>query len=201
MTVNTNYNPNDHKAQRFTMRLALVTIAMSFGGLTSYYLVRQSSGNWMEFPIPSIFWVSTLILALSSMAIQMAHMANKKNNIGILKLGVTLTLVLGITFLALQWLGWQQLMDMGVFLSGGNASGSIFYVITGAHFVHVIGGLLFILLALIRTMYLFDVNNVNNTFLDKVNDKLRIRTDLLVVYWHFMGILWLYLFIFLNVNH
>ena len=129
LAVNKINNPNDHKAQRFTMRMAIVAIAMTFAGFTSYYLVRQSSGNWLQFPIPSIFWVSTLIIGLSSMAVQMAHIANRKNNIGTLKLGIGLTFILGTIFCVLQWLGWQELRSMGVFLDG-NASGGIFYVIT-----------------------------------------------------------------------
>jgi cytochrome c oxidase subunit 3 len=130
----------------------------------------------------------------------MAHLANKKNNVGTLKLGLGLTFLLGCAFCVFQWLGWQQLVSQGVFLSGGNTSGSIFYVITGGHALHVLVGLVFMLIAVIRSFWLFDRNKFTDTYLDKKNDKLRLRTDLLTVYWHFMGLLWLYLFIFLNVQ-
>ena len=195
------FNPNNHKAQRFTIRLAIVAITMSFAGLTSYYIVRQAKGSWNAFELPSIFMMSTLVIILSSMALQWAHRANRKKNIGSLKLGLGLTLILGITFCVCQWLGWQQLLHEGVFLSGGNTSGSIFYVITGAHALHLIGGLIFIFLAVVKSIWLFDKKNITDTYLNEAYDKLRIRTDLLTVYWHFMGVLWIYLFVFLYVNH
>jgi cytochrome c oxidase subunit 3 len=195
------FNPNNHKAQRFTIRLAIVAITMSFAGLTSYYIVRQAKGSWISFEMPTIFFISTLVIGLSSIALQWAHVSNRRKNIGSLKLGLGLTFLLGITFCLLQWLGWQQLLDEGVFLSGGNVSGSIFYVITGGHALHVIGGLFFLGFAVIRSVWLFDKKNITDTYLNEEYDKLRIRTDLLTVYWHFMGVLWLYLFVFLYVNN
>jgi cytochrome c oxidase subunit 3 len=194
-------NPNNHKAQRFTMRMAIVTITMSFAGLTSYYIVRQAAGNWHAFELPPIFWISTLLIGLSSLSLQFAHRSNRKKHVGGLKLGLGLTVLLGFAFCVFQWLGWQQLQGAGVFLSGGNISGSIFYVITGGHAVHVLGGLFFLLLATMRTFWLFDRKKLTNTYLNEEFDKLNIRTDLLTVYWHFMGVLWLYLFIFLSMNH
>ncbi|MCB0502160.1 MAG: cytochrome c oxidase subunit 3 [Bacteroidetes bacterium] len=199
VTFNTDNNPNSHKAQRFTMRLAIVSLSMTFAGLTSYYIIYKAKETWSYFEMPSIFWVSTLILAISSMSMMMAHMANRKNNVKVLRLGLILTLGLGLAFCLMQWLGWQELMSRGVFLSGSGNGNSIFYVITGAHALHVFGGLMFFIPAVIRSFFIFKKSN--NTYLNKESDKLKIRTDLLSVYWHFMGLLWLYLFIFLNVNH
>lgn len=201
VAIPTDINPNNHKAQRFTMRLAIVTISMSFAGLTSYYIVRQAKGNWNAFELPSIFWFSTAAIVLSSIALQFAHRANRAKSIRGLKTGLLLTVLLGAAFCGLQWAGWKQLQGMGIFLSGGNISGSIFYVITGGHALHVIGGLFFLLIASARTFWLFDRKHLTNTYLNEAYDKLNIRTDLLTVYWHFMGVLWLYLFIFLSVNH
>lgn len=200
LALNQDINPNSHKAQRFTAWLATISISMSFAGLTSYYIVRKSKGDWMEFPLPSIFWTSTIVLLLSSMALYMAHLANKKNNTGTLKLGLGLTFLLGVAFCIFQWLGWQQLLSQGVFVSGGNISGSIFYVITGGHALHVVGGLFFLLIANIRAFWLFDRKRKSDTHMFRDSDKLWVRTDLISVYWHFMGVLWLYLFIFLNVQ-
>ncbi|MEZ5008469.1 MAG: cytochrome c oxidase subunit 3 [Chitinophagales bacterium] len=199
VTFNTDNNPNSHKAQRFTMRLAIVSLSMTFAGLTSYYIIYKAKETWSYFEMPNLFWVSTLILAISSMSMMMAHMANKKNNVKALRLGLVLTLALGLTFCFMQWLGWQELMNRGVFLSGSGNGNSIFYVITGGHALHVLGGLIFFIPAVIRSFFIFKKSN--NTYLNKESDKLKIRTDLLSVYWHFMGLLWLYLFIFLNVNH
>lgn len=201
VAVRSDYNPNNHKAQRFTARLAIVALSMSFAGLTSYYIVRKSKGDFAAFEMPVTFWISTAILVLSSVALYMAHRANRNEQMATTKYGVGMTFLLGSAFCVTQWIGWQQLLDAGVFLSGGNVSGSIFYVITGAHFVHVLGGLLFLLIATFRSFWMFDRQNIQSTYQDKVNDKLHIRTDLLSVYWHFMGILWIYLFLFLYINH
>lgn len=198
--LNRDYSPNQHKAQRFTMRLVIVTVSMTFAAFTSYFIVRKGGGNWASFTLPSIFWMSTLVLVFSSLAIQMAHVANRRNHVVAVKLGLGLTVLLGAAFCVFQWLGWQELLQQGVFLSGGNDSGSIFYVITGAHALHVVIGLAFMLIALGRSFWLFDRLGLRGTFLDESNDKLRIRTDLLSVYWHFMGALWIYLFVFLYMN-
>jgi cytochrome c oxidase subunit 3 len=201
LTLNTDRNPNSHKAQRFTMRLGLVSISMTFAGLTSYYIIYKAKETWSFFEMPSIFWLSTLIIGLSSMAIQMAHLANKKNKKSTLLLGMVLTLLLGIAFCISQWLGYRELMSKGIFLSGSGNGNSIFYVITGGHGLHLIGGLFFVLIATARAFLLFKNNNISSTYLNKDSDKLLIRTDLITVYWHFLGILWLYLFIFLYINH
>ena len=200
VAVNRDLNPNSHKAQRFTMRLAIVSISMTFAGLTSYFIIYKAKETWSMFDMPSIFWVSTLLIGLSSMAIHMAHLANRKNNIPTLQLGITLTFLLGAAFCLFQWLGWQELMRNGIFLSGSGNSSSIFYVITGGHALHVVIGLLFVLFAVFRSFTINKKNN-RNTFLNKASDKLYVRTDLISVYWHYVGILWLYLFIFLYVNH
>lgn len=201
LALNNDSNPNQHKAQRFTMRLALVSISMTFAGLTSYYIIYKAKETWSFFEMPSIFWMSTIIIGLSSMAIQMAHMANKKNKVATLQLGMALTLLLGIAFCISQWLGWQELMSKGIFLAGSGNGNSIFYVITGGHALHLVGGLFFVLVATIKSFTLFRNKKRTSTFLNKESDKLLIRTDLITVYWHFMGILWLYLFIFLYINH
>mgnify|MGYP005667112517 CR=1 FL=1 len=201
LALNKDTNPNQHKAQRFTMRLAIVSISMSFAGLTSYYIIYKAKETWSFFEMPSIFWVSTIIIGLSSMAIQMAHLANKKDKIPTLQLGMGLTLLLGIAFCVSQWLGWRELMSKGIFLAGSGNGNSIFYVITGGHALHLIGGLFFVLIATLKSFFIFRSNKNSSTFLNKESDKLLIRTDLLTVYWHFMGILWLYLFVFLYINH
>ena len=200
LTINQDVNPNQHKAQRFTMRLLIVSVSMTFAAFTSYFIVRKAGGNWMSFDLPPIFWMSTLVIIFSSLSVQMAHMANRKNNAPTLKLGLGLTFLLGVSFCIFQWMGWQVLLQQGVFLSGGNDSGSIFYVITGAHALHVIVGLAFVLFAVLRSFWLFNKKKYANTFLNEENDKLHIRTDLITVYWHFMGALWIYLFVFLYMN-
>jgi cytochrome c oxidase subunit 3 len=201
LAINTDNNPNSHKAQRFTIRLALVSISMTFAGFTSYYIIYKAKETWSFFEMPSIFWMSTLIIGLSSMAVHMAHLANKKDKKSTLVLGLLLTFLLGVSFCISQWLGYKELMSKGIFFSGSGNGNSIFYVLTGGHALHLIGGLLVVSIALVRSILMFRKGEKTSTYLNKESDKLFIRTDLITVYWHFMGFLWLYLFIFLYINH
>ena len=197
---NESYNPSDYKAQKFSLWLGIFSLSMTFAGLTSAYLVRKSAGNWDVFNIPSVFYTSTFIIILSSVAMHVAHSSNKKGHTKMLKVGLLSTLLLGIAFCCLQYVGWNSLIDMGVYLEG-NVSGSFFYVITGMHFAHVIGGLLFLAYAFIRSSRKFKAGKSQETYKDRNNNKLWIRTELISMYWHFVGVLWIYLFVFLSINH
>lgn len=190
---------NHQKAQRFGMWLGIASMAMMFAAFTSAYIVRKGAGNWVEFSIPGIFFTSTLLIFLSSITMHIAHVANKRANKAFLRLGLFLTLILGVAFMYSQYVGWFELKDSGVYLDG-NVSGSFFYVITYAHAAHVVGGVLFLLSAFGSSVFLFRKNNLD-TYYDAGRTQFRVRTDLLSMYWHFVGILWVYLFIFLSIQH
>lgn len=198
---------NVQGAQRFTMWLAIVSVMMIFAGFTSAFVVRKGgAGNWSSFIMPSIFNVATLIILLSSVVLYVAHEANKKGNKKLTATGLCITLLLGILFCVVQILGWRALYNQGVYLAfSPNPAGSFFYVITFIHFLHVAGGLIFMLIAALHS--LLRLRTTDKTILTELEDKEKgifsLRTDLLSMYWHFMGLLWLYLFIFLyfNFNH
>jgi cytochrome c oxidase subunit III len=199
------YNPNlkrteanNHKAQRFSAWLGILSITMAFLGLTSAYLVRKFAGNWYNFEIPPAFTTSTILILVSSITLFVAHKSNQSDNKLALRLGLLFTFILGIVFCINQYQGWQQLTYEGIYLEG-NPSGSFFYVITGMHAVHLVGGLFFMLISLLKSVFVFR-KKYSTTFIDEYRDKLVIRTDLLSIYWHFMGLLWLYLFVFLYFN-
>jgi cytochrome c oxidase subunit 3 len=191
---------NHQKAHRFTMWLAIASISMAFAGFTSAFLVRKAAGQWVNFSMPASFFTSTILLVLSSVTIHAAHVANKKENKFLLISGLASTIVLGALFCFYQFTGWQELLNSGIYLDG-NPSGSFFYVITGTHFAHLAGGIVFLLIAFIRTLWKFVYKSQNSTYMDN-NEKSRlwIRTDLLSMYWHFMDVLWIYLFVFLSLN-
>ena len=192
---------NTHKAQRFSMALAIASICMAFAGLTSAYIVRKGAGSWENFTMPTIFYTSTIVIIISSFIMHVAHVSNKKGNSKMLMIGLAVTIALGVLFAGLQYLGWQELTSEGIYLDG-NPSGSFFYVITGLHAVHVLGGVLFLIIALGNAIRRFKVNHETST-LKPGTKEVKIRTDLLSIYWHFMDILWIYLFVFLffNLNH
>ncbi|MDP4656644.1 MAG: cytochrome c oxidase subunit 3 [Algoriphagus sp.] len=174
--------------KKFALWLFLVTVVMIFAALTSAYIVRQAEGNWLEYELPEIFWYTSGIVILSSIALQVAYYSAKKDNFIGLRLGMVLTVLLGIGFLIGQWYSWVALVDREVFFVG-NPAGSFLYVFTGLHAVHLISGVIFLIIVLI------------STFRYKVHSQALNTLDMAATYWHFLGGLWLYLFLFLLLNH
>ncbi|GAB3202324.1 cytochrome c oxidase subunit 3 [Pontibacter aydingkolensis] len=176
---------------KFSLWLIIISIIMMFAAFTSAYIVRREEGNWLEFELPTILLVNTLIIILSSVAMQWSYISAKKDNLSSVKTGLILTFALGIAFLVGQWSGWAELVQNNIYFGGStsNPSGSFLYVLTGVHGFHLITGLVFVLLTLIGSLKY------------KVHSKNLLRIQLCTVYWHFLGGLWLYLYIFLRINH
>lgn len=174
--------------KKFALWLFMVSVVMVFAGLTSAYIVRQSEGNWLDYDLPEIFWVTSGIALLSSITLHWAYYSARKDNFTNLKIGMVLTVLLGIAFLVGQWYSWVALVDREVFFVG-NPSGSFLYVFTGLHGVHLISGVIFLIIVLISTFRL------------KVHSRAMITMEMAVTYWHFLGGLWIYLFMFLLLNH
>ena len=166
--------------------IGIGSIIMFFAGLTSAYVVRKPQGNWMEFLLPEWFLFSTITIIISSVILIIAkRRINQINEASFLVFG---TFFLGIIFSYFQFRGWEDLTNQGVFLTGegSNVSGSFLYVITLAHLVHLIGGLIAILITAIKTRK------------GKYTPNDCLGFDLTAIYWHFVGFLWIYLFFFLK---
>lgn len=176
---------------KFSLWLIIISIIMMFAAFTSAYIVRREEGNWLEFDLPNILLFNTVIIVLSSVAMQLSHNAAKKDNLGTLKIMLLITLGLGIAFLVGQWYGWADLVQNNIYFggTGSNPSGSFLYVLTGVHGFHLITGLIFVLIVFLSSLKY------------KVHSKNMLRIQLCTVYWHFLGGLWLYLYIFLRINH
>jgi cytochrome c oxidase subunit III len=174
--------------KKFAVWLFIVSIIMIFAALTSAYLVRRAEGNWAEFELPAIFWINSAILLASSITMQWAYISAKKDNLISLKTGMVLTVLLALAFLVGQWYSWVALVDEKVFFVG-NPSGSFLYVLTGMHAFHLVTGLVFLVIILVAA------------FQYKIHAKSMVRMEMCTTYWHFLDILWLYLFVFLLINH
>lgn len=170
--------------KKFILWLFILSIIMMFASQTSAYLVRRAEGNWLEYDMPQIFWYSTAVLIASSISMHWAYLAAKKDNFKSLRIAISITFVLGLIFLWMQFLGWKALVDMKVFFVG-NPSGSFFYVFTGLHGFHLITGLIVLVFALLAAFQL------------RVHSKNLRRIQICITYWHFLDILWVYLFFFL----
>ncbi|MGY6521012.1 MAG: cytochrome c oxidase subunit 3 [Mongoliitalea sp.] len=174
--------------KKFALWLFIVTVVMIFASLTSAYIVRQSEGNWLEFDLPQIFWYSSVIIVLSSLTLHWAYLSAKKDELSAVKTGMVITSILGVAFLVSQWYSWVALVDRDVYFVG-NPAGSFLYIFTGLHAIHLISGVIFLIIVLI------------SSFNYKVHSKNMISLEMCMNYWHFLGGLWLYLFMFLLLNH
>ncbi|GAB3322286.1 cytochrome c oxidase subunit 3 [Larkinella ripae] len=170
--------------KKFILWLFVVSIVMLFAAMTSAYLVRRAEGNWLEFDMPPIFWYSTVVLVISSASMHWAYRAAKKDDFGVLRTAISVTFAFGLAFLVMQFLGWKDLVAQNVFFVG-NPSGSFMYVFTGLHAFHLVSGLLVILFAL-RAAFRLKIHAKNLT-----------QIEICATYWHFLDILWVYLFGFL----
>lgn len=175
------------KAAKPLLYIGIVSIVMLFAGLTSAYVVRADNGNWLVFHLPSISIVSTAIIVMSSLTMLLAQRAIKKDNYTLTNLGLFLTLALGVAFFFTQIEGWKQLTAQGIYFVGkyANASGSFLYLIALVHLAHMIGGLIALAVSLTKGL------------LKKYSSSDYLGIELTAIYWHFLDLLWVYLFLFL----
>ena len=158
----------------------LAVVGSLFALFISAYSMRMNMVDWRTLPVPALLWVNTGVLVSSSVALQWAHMSARRNDMD----GVTLGLLAGgasaVTFLAGQLLAWQELSAAGYFVAS-NPANSFFYLITAAHGLHLIGGLV----ALGRT--------TAKVWHGAEMTQVRLSVELCAIYWHFLLLVWLVL--------
>jgi cytochrome c oxidase subunit 3 len=168
---------------KFTLWVAMGSIIMMFAGLTSAYIVKSNQPKWTTFEMPVVFWYSTGVIVLSSLTVQMALKAFKEREMSSYRRLITITALLGLIFIGLQYAGFSQLWNSGITLKG-SGSAQFMYVIFGLHALHVLGGIIALLVMFFRA-FRAHVRNYNPVPVEVVSS-----------YWHFVDALWLYLFIF-----
>jgi cytochrome c oxidase subunit 3 len=171
---------------KFTLWVAIGSIVMMFAGLTSAFIVKSNQTNFVEVAMPKVFWVSTAVILISSITLQMALRSFKQKAMSRYRLLIGVTLLLGVAFIVLQWLGFQQLWEQKITFRGAGA-GQFLYVIFGLHALHVIGGLLALLVIYIKA------------FVGRTKLYSSVPVEVMATYWHFVDLLWLYLLIFFLV--
>jgi cytochrome c oxidase subunit 3 len=161
--------------------IAIGGIVMLFAAFTSAMVVRSGLGeDWRAIELPQVLWMSTVILLTSSFAIERARRAMWREQTTELQRWMTVTAGLGALFLASQLIAWQQLSSRGVFVAT-NPSSSFFYLLTAAHGVHLLGGLL--------TLGYVTIRLWRPSFWPTRAAAVEATT----LYWHFMDGLWVYL--------
>ena len=168
------------------MWIALASILMMFTALTSAYIVRAGmSDDWRPIAMPRLLWLSTALILASSISIEGARKALKRENHIAHRRWLFLTFLLGLGFLATQLLAWRQLVTQGIYMAT-NPHSSFFYLLTGAHGVHLAGGILAVSYLLLRAWHRHRASKAEATRGP--------ATDVVALYWHFMDGLWIYLF-------
>ncbi|WP_158797293.1 cytochrome c oxidase subunit 3 [Pedobacter sp. L105] len=177
------------KAKKFILWLFVVSSTIMFGGFTSYYIVfAASKGKGHGLVLPEVFMYSTAVLILSSICLFFAAKAVRNHNIQTQKIFLWVTLALGLVFGYLQVDAWSALYRSGATLVNNNAAISVIYIVSGMHLLHIFAGLCFIASSLLGAYR--KVSSENAVF----------RIEIASIFWHFIDILWIYLYVFLLLN-
>lgn len=174
--------------KKFNLWLAIIGSMMLFAAFTSGYIVRRAEGNWNSFPIPEQFMYSCVIVIISSITMQWAWFAARRDELFQLRVALVSTLMLGLGFAYSQFLGWQAMVNSNLYFSGDDVASSFFYAITFFHLLHVLGGLIGLVLANLKAFKL------------EIHKKNMRLIGMCTTYWHFLGGLWIYLYLFLFLN-
>ena len=175
------------KAYKTMLIFAMGSIVMIFAGLTSAYVISKSRPDWLkDFVLPQAFLWSTLVIVLSSVTFHFAKKAIQKNNRSTTTLMLVATLLLGLLFVTMQFQGFNQVIAAGYYFTGSYSTitTSFLYIVVLVHIAHLIGGLISLLIV------------IYNHYKQKYNATQTLGIELSVMFWHFLGFLWLYLFLF-----
>ncbi|WP_347922993.1 cytochrome c oxidase subunit 3 [Pontimicrobium sp. SW4] len=178
----------NRRAKKMMLWFGIVSLIMSFGGLTSAFIVSSVREDWLkDFQLPQAFTISLVLIVVSSITFILAKRALKSGNRNATTIFLLITLALGVGFIISQLIGFNQIIELGYNFTGptSNITMSYIYVIAFAHIVHVIAGLICLLVV------------IYNHFKQKYNASKMLGLELAATFWHFIDILWIYLFFFL----
>jgi cytochrome c oxidase subunit 3 len=160
-----------------------------FGGWTSYYIVFSASkGKGHGLVLPEVFTYSSVVLVASSLALFLAGRAFKNDNLSLQKLFLWITMGLGVVFGYLQFSAWSSLFQTGAALVNNNAAISMIYIVSGFHLLHILAGICFI------TACLW------GAYSNATRSTRKYQMEATSIFWHFIDILWIYLYVFLLLN-
>ena len=175
------------RTYKMLLLFGMVSIFMIFAGLSSGFVVSRSRPDWLEgFQLPSAFTISTIVILLSSVTFHLAIKALKKDNRSLATKLLLITLLLGISFIFLQFKGFSQVVENGYFFTGSESSitTSFLYIMVIVHVAHLFGGVISLLIV------------IYNHFKQKYNATQTLGIELSAMYWHFMDLIWVLLFLF-----
>ena len=176
------------RAKKMMLWFGIVSLIMSFGGLTSAFIVSSSREDWLnDFELPTAFFISTIIITFSSLVFIAAKKTLLKEKYLLSQSLVLGVFVLGLAFIYNQFLGFNELIISGYNFTGptSNITMSYIYIIAVAHILHVIAGLISLAVVIV------------NHFKKQYTPASKLGFDIASTFWHFIDLLWVYLFLFL----
>ena len=178
----------NRRAKKMMLWFGIVSLIMGFAGWTSAYIVSSKREDWVsDLDLPSAFFVSTAIIILSSITYLIAKKAVAKDNQKMGTIFLLITLVLGITFVSLQFVGFSQMLESGYYFTGptSNIKMSYVFLLAAVHIAHVVAGLITLLVVLVQQLR------------NKYTPENMLGMELGATFWHFLDFIWVYLILFM----
>jgi cytochrome c oxidase subunit 3 len=174
------------KSAKPMLWISMISVVMFFAGLTSAYVISMKRDDWVSFDLPKAFFISTILIVASSITLFLSQRFLKQNKRQLSLALLVFTLILGIGFVWQQYVGFLELKSVGLFFTGPESTVSTSFIIgiTFLHVLHLIVGLI----------VLFVV--IYNHFKYKYKPEDMLGFELGAIFWHFVDVLWIYLFFF-----
>jgi len=174
------------KSAKPMLWVSLISMVMFFAGLTSAYVISMERDDWVSFDLPNAFYTSTILIVISSITIFISQKLLKKGNLSLSRILLVITLGLGIAFVWQQYIGFKELEASGLYFTGKGSTVSTSFIIgiTLMHVLHLIAGIISLLVV------------IYNHFKNKYKSDDLLGFELGAIFWHFVDILWIYLFFF-----
>ncbi|MDG2063305.1 MAG: cytochrome c oxidase subunit 3 [Flavobacteriaceae bacterium] len=189
MNINDSLTEKNKRAKKMMLWFGMISMSMTFAGLTSAYVVSSSRSDWIEqIDLPFAFTISTFLLLLSSGTFYLALKNIKETLLKRAQTLLLITLVLALVFIYIQFQGFREIIEQGYYFTGAESSitTSYLYVLVLLHLAHLIAGIVIVLIVFY------------NSFRGKYSEANTLGFELAVTFWHFLDILWLYLFLFVS---
>lgn len=185
-TLNNELAAGRKKSAKPMLWISMVSMVMFFAGLTSAYVISMKREDWVTFDLPNAFYISTILIVASSFTIFISQRLLRKNNRSLSLLFLVVTLVLGIAFVWYQWIGFNELKSSGLYFTGPGSTVSTSFIIgiTLMHVLHIAAGIIVLLVV------------IYNHFKYKYKPDDLLGFELGSIFWHFVDVLWIYLFFF-----
>ena len=174
------------KSAKPMLWVSMISMVMFFAGLTSAYVVSMKREDWVTFDLPLAFYISTALILLSSISLIVSDRFLKKDDIKKSFLFLILTFLLGIGFVWYQYVGFNELKSIGLYFTGPESTVSTSFIIgiTFMHVLHLIAGVIVLLVV------------IYNHYKKKYSSADMLGFELGAIFWHFVDVLWIYLFFF-----